>query len=157
MSNDGEEYDEDYYSYEGTNCCDLCGRSVKPFANRGPSPYGNRGARSLVMGLTLSFCNNGDLVCRKCLNRNKPHLYLVQGRGDRFFCTRQYYRNEYEDDPKMKVIRSPQDHANALRDRKNAPSKRKKQAATKSAANQDEGGKDETKRQRMDDKVENDE
>jgi len=53
----------------------------------------------------------------------------------------------------MKVIRTPQDHAEALRDRKNAPSKRKKQATTNGAAKQDEGGKGETKRQRTDDKV----
>mmetsp|Transcript_8708 Transcript_8708/g.13012 ORF Transcript_8708/g.13012 Transcript_8708/m.13012 type:complete len:91 (+) Transcript_8708:188-460(+) len=67
--------------------------------------------RSLLMGQN-GYWGKGELICRKCLNREKggTPLYLVSYKGRRIYCTSDYYEKYWSNDASAKVIKTPEDH-----------------------------------------------
>ena len=122
MSSDEASYDSRYYDPNGDlKRCDEC--------------HAVTARQSLVMGLGPYCSGDGDLLCAKCLNKHKSTLYLVSYHGmRRIFCTAHYYSSVWDDDPKVKVVRTPKDHAEAERKRRmGKPKKSKTDKATKAS------------------------
>lgn len=124
MSDDSSEY---YDSYGNRLVCDWCGKKTK--------------IRSLLMEGedTRPYRSRGELLCQKCLNKEKYHLYLCQFAGRRIYCNRAYIEDNpwYSGLDRSKVIRTPKDHQDMARrteERRQERWEKKRKEAARQAA-----------------------